>query len=81
MEDGSEKGLSRRLQRLNAGVYDFGGLVIYEHVMKILETLYDSPLMVVVFELARAYPRVILVQWSPHIRIGVLNSRQAPGGT
>ena len=81
MEDGSEKGLSRRLQGFDAGVYDFGGLVIYEHVMKILETLYDSPLMLVVFELAGAYPRVILVQWSPHIRIGVLNSRQAPGGT
>ena len=80
MEDGSKKGLGVRFQRLNIGAYDFGGLVIYEHVMKILETLYDSPLMVVVFELANAYPRVVFVQWSPHIRIGVLDSRQVPGG-
>ena len=81
MEDGSKKGLGSRFQRLNAGAYDFGGLVIYEHVMKILKTLYDSPLMLVVFELASAYPRVILVQGSPHIWIGVLDSRQVPGGT
>ena len=75
VEDGSEKGLGRRLQRLNAGTYDFGGLVIYKHVMEILETLYDSALMLVVFELAGAYPRVVLVQWAPHIWIGVLDSR------
>lgn len=81
MEDGSKKGLGMRFQRFNAGAYDFGGLVIYEHVMKILETLYDSALMLVVFELASAYPRVVLVQGSPHIQIGVLDSRQAPGGT
>ena len=81
MEDGSKKGLSRRFQRLDAGAYDFGGLVIYEHVMKILETLYDPPLMLVVFELAGAYPRVVLIQGAPHVRIGVLDSRQAPGGT
>ena len=81
VEDGSEKGLGRRLQRLNAGAYDFGGLVINEHVMKILKTLYDSALMIVVFELACAHPGVVLVQWAPHIWIGVLNSRQVPGGT
>ena len=80
VEDGSKKGLGSRSQRLNAGAYNCGGLVIYEHVMKILKTLYDSPLMLVVIELAGAYPRVVLVQGSPHIRIGVLDSRQVPGG-
>ena len=81
MEDGSKQGLGGGFQGLNAGAYDFGGVVIYEHVMKILKTLYDSPLMLVVFELASAYPRVVLVQGPPHIRIGVLDSRQVPGIT
>ena len=42
MEKGSEERLSRRLHGLDTGMYDFGRVIVPEHIMEILKALDDS---------------------------------------
>ena len=61
-------------------MYYFGGMVVFQHVVKVLETLDNSSLVVVISELARMYSFIVLVQGSPHVRVRMLYSCQTPDG-
>lgn len=62
MKERAEQRSRRRLERLNGGMYHFGGMVVFQHVVKVLETLDNSSLVVVVSELARMYSLIVLVK-------------------
>lgn len=81
MKERAEQRSRRRLERLNGGMYHFGGMVVFQHVVKVLETLDNSSLVVVVSELARMYSLIVLVQGSSHVRVRMLYSCQTPDGT
>ena len=81
MKERAEQRSRRRLERPNGGMYHFGGMVVFQHVVKVLETLDNSSLVVVISELARMYSLIVLVQGSPHVRVRMLYSSQTPDGT
>ena len=56
-------------------------MVVFQHVVKVLETLDNSSLVIVISELARMYSFIVFVQGSPHVRVRMLYSSQTPDGT
>ena len=73
MEKRADERARGRLEGLDRWMDYFRSIVVFQHVMKVLKTLHDHPLMVIIAQPSRMYAFVILVQRAPHIWIGVLD--------
>lgn len=51
MEERAEKGARLGSEGVEAGMHDFGRVIIFQHIMEVMQTLYDSALMLIVSEL------------------------------
>ena len=61
MEKGANKRLGRRLERFDARMNHIGGFIVLQHVVEIVKALHDSPLVLIVSELSRVYPFIVLI--------------------
>lgn len=78
MEDRADERATRRPEGFNARMGDFGRLVILQHVVEVVEILYDFPLMIIILQLPRTYSLIVLIQRAPIIWICMFNGSESP---
>ncbi len=78
MKKGADERATRGPEGFDAGMGDFGRLVVLQHVVKVVEILYDFPLMIIILQLPRAYSLIVLIQRTPVVWICMFNGSEPP---
>jgi len=61
VEQGADQGARWGSEGLQTRMHNFGSVIVFQHVMEVVETLNDSTLMLIISELPRMYTFVVLI--------------------